>query len=70
MSQHIFFVIPFLLSLLYLIGNLTNTFLLDKPLAYLVFIHYGIAMGARQNPEALSANSQSKIPHKTPETQK
>ena len=57
MSQHIFFVIPFLLSLLYLIGNLTNTFLLDKPLAFLVFIHYGLAMGARQNPESLGVST-------------
>lgn len=50
-KYHVFFVLPFLLALQYMIGNLTNDFLLVKYLAMLYAIHLGLGMGARQLPD-------------------
>lgn len=46
-TYHLFFAIPFIISLLYAIGNLTNTFLFSRYLAILYAIHIGLGMGAR-----------------------
>ena len=40
-----YFIIPFLVSILYMIGNLTNTFLFLKYISILFAIHIGIGMG-------------------------
>lgn len=45
LREHTYFVIPFLVSIIYLIGNLTNTFLFLKYIAVLYAIHIGIGMG-------------------------
>ena len=51
-KYHLFFVIPYLVSLVYALGNLTNNFLFySKPLALLFAIHLGLGMGARHLPE-------------------
>lgn len=42
-----FFVIPFLVSIIYLISNLTNTFLFLKYISILFAIHIGMAMGIK-----------------------
>jgi hypothetical protein len=44
-NENLYFVIPFLVSILYLIGNLTNTFLFLKYVSVLYAIHIGIGMG-------------------------
>ena len=44
-NDNLYFVIPFLVSILYLIGNLTNTFLFLKYISVLYAIHIGIGMG-------------------------
>lgn len=46
-QKDLFFVIPFLVSIIYLISNLTNTFLFLKYTSILFAIHIGIAMGVR-----------------------
>lgn len=47
-KDNLYFVVPFLVSILYLIGNLTNTFLFLKYIAILYAIHIGIGMGIDQ----------------------
>lgn len=47
-NTHPYFVIPFLVSIIYMMGNLTNTFLFLKYLAILYAIHIGIGMGIHQ----------------------
>ncbi|CAM4170018.1 O-antigen ligase family protein [Zobellia roscoffensis] len=47
-KQGIYFMVPFMVSILFLIGNLTNTFLFLKYLAILFAIHIGIGMGIKQ----------------------
>lgn len=44
-KDNLYFVIPFLVSIIYMIGNLTNTFLFLKFIALLYAIHIGIGMG-------------------------
>lgn len=44
-KENIYFVIPFLISIIYMIGNLTNTFLFQSYLSVLFAIHIGIGMG-------------------------
>jgi len=44
-KSNLFFAIPFLVSIIYMIGNLTNTFLFLKYIAVLYAIHIGIGMG-------------------------
>ncbi|MFK7811575.1 MAG: O-antigen ligase family protein [Maribacter sp.] len=44
-NDNLYFVIPFLVSILYMIGNLTNTFLFLKYVSVLYAIHIGIGMG-------------------------
>ena len=43
--ENVYFVIPFLVSIIYMIGNLTNTFLFLKYIAVLYAIHIGIGLG-------------------------
>ena len=43
-----YFMVPFLVSILFFIGNLTNTFLFLKYLSILYAIHIGIGMGIRK----------------------
>ncbi|CAZ96050.1 O-antigen ligase family protein [Zobellia galactanivorans] len=44
----IYFMVPFLVSVLYFVGNLTNSFLFLKYLSVLYAIHIGIGMGVRK----------------------
>ena len=44
-KHNLYFVIPFLVSIIYLIGNLTNTFLFITYLSVLYAMHMGIGMG-------------------------
>lgn len=44
-KHNLYFVIPFLVSIIYLLGNLTNTFLFITYLSLLYAIHMGIGMG-------------------------
>ncbi|MEM9917712.1 MAG: O-antigen ligase family protein [Bacteroidota bacterium] len=46
-KQHIFFAVPFLLGLLYAIGNLTNTLLFSQYLSIIYAIHLGLGWGVR-----------------------
>lgn len=45
--QHLFFAIPFLVAVLFLFANLTNTLLFDKYVSTLLAFHIGIGWGAR-----------------------
>lgn len=45
LQRNMYFVIPFLASIIYMLGNLTNTFLFLKYIAILFAIHIGIGMG-------------------------
>jgi hypothetical protein len=47
-KDNLYFVIPFLVSIIYMIGNLTNTFLFLKYISVLYAIHIGIGMGIKQ----------------------
>ena len=47
-SNNLYFVIPFLVGIIYMIGNLTNTFLFLKYLSILYAIHIGIGMGIKR----------------------
>jgi hypothetical protein len=47
-NDNLYFVIPFLVSILYVIGNLTNTFLFLKYISVLYAIHIGIGMGFKK----------------------
>lgn len=44
-NENLYFVIPFMVSIIYMVGNLTNTFLFLKYLTLLFAIHIGIGMG-------------------------
>ncbi|MGI9551428.1 MAG: O-antigen ligase family protein [Aurantibacter sp.] len=44
-KENLYFVIPFLAGIIYMVGNLTNTFLFLKYIAVLYAIHIGIGMG-------------------------
>lgn len=44
-GKNAYFVIPFLVSIIFMIGNLTNTFLFLKYISILFAIHIGIGMG-------------------------
>ncbi|MEO1515638.1 MAG: O-antigen ligase family protein [Bacteroidota bacterium] len=46
-SHHLFFAIPFLLGLLYAVGNLTNTLLFSQYLSIIYAIHLGLGWGVR-----------------------
>ncbi len=48
LKKHLIFSIPFLVALLYGIGNLTNTFLLDAFLCILFAIHLGIGQRLKE----------------------
>ncbi|MEX0274340.1 MAG: hypothetical protein AB3N16_08185, partial [Flavobacteriaceae bacterium] len=47
--RNLYFVIPFLVSIIYMIGNLTNTFLFISYLSVLFAIHIGIGIGIDKN---------------------
>jgi len=47
-KYNLYFTIPFLISIIYMIGNLTNTFLFLKYLSVLYAIHIGIGMGIKK----------------------
>lgn len=44
---HPFFAVPFLLGLLYVIGNLTNTLLFQQYMSIIYAIHLGLGLGFR-----------------------
>lgn len=44
-KKNTYFIIPFLVSIIYMVGNLTNTFLFITYLSVLFAIHIGIGMG-------------------------
>ncbi|WP_262503236.1 O-antigen ligase family protein [Pricia antarctica] len=44
-KEDMYFILPFLVSILYMIGNLTNTFLFLKYISLLFAIHIGIGKG-------------------------
>ena len=44
-KKNIYFIVPLLVSIIYMLGNLTNTFLFLKYLSVLYAIHIGIGMG-------------------------
>ncbi len=48
LNYDLYFVVPFLVSILYMIGNLTNTFLFLKYISILFAIHIGIGMGIKR----------------------
>lgn len=48
LKKHIIFSIPFLVALLYGVGNLTNTFLLPEYLSLLFVIHMGIGLKLKE----------------------
>ena len=48
-----YFIIPFLVSIIYLVGNLTNTFLFLKYISVLYAIHIGIGMGVKKIKEQI-----------------
>jgi len=52
-KDNLFFVIPFFLSIIYLMGNLTNSFLFLTYLSVLFAIHIGIGMGIKKIKEDL-----------------
>lgn len=53
----LYFVIPFLVGIIYMIANLTNSFLFLKYISVLYALHIGIGMGINQlNEEAISKN--------------
>lgn len=54
LPKHQFFAIPFLLAVLYLVANGTNTLLFDKYISLPLAIHLGLAMGIRKNPQILA----------------
>jgi hypothetical protein len=45
LNHNLYYVIPFLVSILYLVGSLTNTFLFLSYITVLYAIHIGIGMG-------------------------
>lgn len=47
-TENIFFAIPFFISIIYMIGNITNNFLPLEYLSVLYAIHLGIGMGTKQ----------------------
>lgn len=47
-TDNLYFVIPFLVGIIYMIGNLTNSFLFLKYISVLYAIHIGIGMGINQ----------------------
>ncbi len=52
-QENLYFVIPFLVSIIFMIGNLTNTFLFLSYLSVLFAIHIGIGMGINQIRETI-----------------
>lgn len=44
-KQNLYFIIPFLVSIIYMVGNLTNNFIFLKYISVLYAIHIGIGMG-------------------------
>lgn len=56
--RHQFFAIPFLLAVLYLVANGTNTLLFDKYISIPLAIHLGLGMGVRLRPEILNDSNQ------------
>ncbi|MEM6966788.1 MAG: hypothetical protein AAF573_18635, partial [Bacteroidota bacterium] len=60
-THHLFFVIPFIIALLYTVGNLTNTLLFPKYLSVLFAIHIGIGMAARHMEEFFPVSRASHI---------
>ena len=50
----LYFVLPFLVSILYMIGNLTNNFLFLKYISILYAVHIGIGMGINRIKERLA----------------
>ncbi len=56
-NDNLYFVIPFLVSILYVIGNLTNTFLFLKYVSVLYAIHIGIGMGINKIKEQSSSQN-------------
>lgn len=47
-KKNLYFVIPFLAGIIYMIGNLTNTFLFISYLSVLYAVHIGIGMGMQR----------------------
>lgn len=56
-KYNLYFVIPFLVGIIYMIGNLTNTFLFSKYISVLYAIHIGIGMGINQIRERLASGN-------------
>ena len=54
-NDDLYFVIPFFVSIIYMIGNLTNTFLFLKYISILYAIHIGIGMGIHKLNKRLSS---------------
>lgn len=53
-KYNLYFVIPCLVGIIYMFGNLTNTFLFLKYISILYAIHIGIGMGINQTNERLA----------------
>ncbi|CAM4125233.1 O-antigen ligase family protein [Zobellia nedashkovskayae] len=47
-KKNLYFVIPFLMSVIFIVGNLTNTFLFLSYLSVLYAVHIGMGMGIRK----------------------
>ncbi|MGB5419011.1 O-antigen ligase family protein [Algibacter sp.] len=56
-NENLYFVIPFLVAIIYMVGNLTNTFLFFKHITFLFAVHIGIGMGINKIKEQNSFNS-------------
>ncbi|WP_289038233.1 O-antigen ligase family protein [uncultured Zobellia sp.] len=48
LSSNLYFILPFLAGMIYMIGNLTNTFLFLKYTSVLYAVHIGMGMGIRK----------------------
>lgn len=66
-KHNLYFVIPFLVSVIFMIGNLTNTFLFITYLSVLFALHIGIGMGIQKIEEESLNTSAMRLEENTKE---
>lgn len=57
-KDNLYFVIPFVVAIIFMIGNLTNTFLFLKYITFLFAVHIGVGMGINRIREQKSLKAQ------------
>lgn len=57
-KDNLYFVIPFVVAFIFMIGNLTNTFLFLKYITFLFAVHIGVGMGINKIRDQISLESQ------------